>query len=284
MNQSTNKAGARDLASNDMHEIQKHILKKLSLAKKCKYSELKPQATESNKFAYHLQSLISAGLVSAKSGSIKEAKDDGYALTPKGKHYVDTISFESFKPRIQPKIVTLLVLENKPSAAGGTSKGKSTGKVGAKNEPMYLLYKRRKSPFINHIGFPYGKIHLEERIYEAAERELKEKTGLNAKLVHKGDVYLTVHDETELVSHMLCHVFAASNPSGILKTGDPTGECFWAKLSDIPPRQLIPGVLQIEKLLKNGKGKSGSKGSASKSHGGNERFFAEFFLNTTDED
>lgn len=250
----TNTPSAKDITSGGMHDIQKHILKKLSLAKKCKYSELKPAGVESNKFAYHLQSLISGGLVAAKTAD----KDGGYALTPKGKHYVDTISFESFKPRIQPKIVTLLVLENKGS---------------------YLLYKRRKSPFINHIGFPYGKIHLEERIYEAAERELKEKTGLSAKLMHKGDVYLTVHDETELVSHMLCHVFVGSNPSGVLKAGDPTGECFWSKISDIPPRQLIPGVLQIEKLFKANKGKSSGKGGAN-----GARFFAEYFLNTTDED
>lgn len=265
----TNTSGAG--ISGDMHEIQKHILKKLSLAKKCKYSELKPAGTESNKFAYHLQALISAGLIAIiRGGALKESKDSGYGLTPKGKHFVDTISFETFKPRIQPKIVTLLVLEQK--------------NPNKKDEPMYLMYKRRKSPFINHIGFPYGKIHLEERIYEAAERELKEKTGLNAKLVHKGDVYLTVHDETELVSHMLCHIFAASNPSGILKTGDPTGECFWAKLSDIPRRQLIPGVLQIEKLLRGGKGKAAGKSASKNSNGGNERFFAEYFLNTTDED
>lgn len=269
----TNAAGtAKDITGGDLHDIQKHILKKLSLAKKCKYSELKPAGIESNKFAYHLQSLISGGLVTAKSGATtasKNDKDSGYGLTPKGKHYVDTISFESFKPRIQPKIVTLLVLENKST----------DGKSG----PMYLLYKRRKSPFINHVGFPYGKIHLEERIYEAAERELKEKTGLTAKLAHKGDVYLTVHDETELVSHMLCHVFVGSSPSGVLKTGDPTGECFWSKLSDIPPRQLIPGVLQIEKLLKANKGKNSAKGGGKDGASG-ARFFAEYFLNTTDED
>jgi ADP-ribose pyrophosphatase YjhB (NUDIX family) len=239
-----------------MHDIQKHALKKLSLSKACTYSELKPKGIESNAFAYHLRSLIAEGLVAHKTSKAKNSAP--YSLTAKGKQYVDTVSFESFKPRIQPKIVTLLVIEKKDSKArGGIS---------------YVMYKRNRSPFINHIGFPYGKIHLEERLYEAAERELQEKTGLSAKLSHKGDVYITVHDETELVSHMLCHVFVGSNPTGILKTDDTTGQCFWAHMENIPVKQLIPGVQQILKLLNESK-KKNEKG----------RFFAEYFLNTSDD-
>lgn len=254
-----------------MHEIRSQALKKLSIStsKSCAYSELKPAGIESNAFAYHLGSLVDEGLVARKPATRDASKNGAhtYSLTAKGKRYVDTVSFESFKPRIQPKIVTLLVIEKKDSRGGGAGRGAS-----------YLLYKRRRAPFINHIGFPYGKIHLEERLYEAAERELLEKTGLKAKLAHRGDVYLTVHDETELVSHMLCHVFVGSNPTGDLQTDDQTrqsGECFWARIENIPPRELIPGVQQILKLLKGG---SRSRGGAS------SKFFAEFFLNTSDED
>ncbi|MDP2651486.1 MAG: NUDIX domain-containing protein [bacterium] len=221
-----------------MHEVQKHILKRLSLVDKSRYAELKPRTVEGNLFVYHLRSLMRSGLVAST--------EDGYCLTPKGKLLIDRISFETFNERIQPKIVTLLVVEN---------------------ENKYLLYKRRRAPFIGRVGFTYGKIHLEERLREAAERELFEKTNLKADLKHRGDVYITVHDETELVSHMLCHVFTGTKSQGVLRTDTTIGECYWGKLEDVKDTDLIPGVKQIAKLLKKKK----------------EFFFAEYFLNTSDE-
>jgi ADP-ribose pyrophosphatase YjhB (NUDIX family) len=258
----------------DMHHIQKHILKKLSLSRSAAYSELKPAGIESNKFAYHLRTLINDGLIMQKAvqkaaqrnsqkNSQNSSRISAYSLTPKGKLYVDNVSFESFRPRAQPKMVTLLVIEKKGRRADG-------------GDASYILYRRRRAPFINHIGFPYGKIHLEERLHEAAQRELSEKTGLRCKLVHKGDVYITVHDEMELVSHVFCHVFYGKNPAGTLKTDGPCGECFWARVENIPQRDLIPGVQQILKQVRESK---------KKSRGGNGggRFFGEYFLNTTDE-
>lgn len=223
-----------------MHEIQIHILKKLIFSKKAKYCELKPQTTEGNLFSYHLQSLTKKGYIKLTSSY--------YQLTAKGKQYADRISAETIHPRIQPKIVTLLVLKQKNK---------------------YLLYKRKRMPFIDHVGFPYGKIHLEERVQEAAQRELLEKTGLKAVLKHKGDVYITVHDETELISHMLCHVFVGSKITGELSKHNPAGECFWSRVEDQPKAKLIPGVLQIEKALVKNKSKF---------------FFEEYFLNTSEEE
>jgi ADP-ribose pyrophosphatase YjhB (NUDIX family) len=224
-----------------MHHIQKHILKKLSLSKKDRYADLKPRGVESNLFVYHLKALIREGYVISK--------DESYRLSAGGKLYADRVSFESFQERIQPKIVTILVI---------------------KNSDKYLLYRRRRQPFIGRIGFPYGKIHLEEHLDDAASRELNEKTGLETKLTHRGMVYITVHDETELVSHMLCHVFSGQNPSGELRTDTSIGECFWDKLESIPTKKLIPGVKEIAKLLKK---KPSSK-----------LFFAEYFLNTSEDD
>lgn len=223
-----------------MHQIQKHILKKVSTDKKCRYSDLKPKNVEGNLFVYHLKSLMREGYL--------EIKSEKYSLTPAGQRFMDRVSFETMSERIQPKIVTLLVIEK---------------------DKKYLLYKRRRSPFAGYIGFPYGKIHLEERLLEASHRELLEKTGLNANLKHRGEVYISVNNETELISHMLCHVFTGKNPSGNLKTDTLIGECFWGKIDEIPKNKLIPGVTQILKLLKNS--------TVSK------RFFGEYFLNIGDE-
>jgi len=217
-----------------MHEIQKHILKKLSLAKTARYADLKPKYIDGNLFVYHLKALVKVGYVSSGSGK--------YSLTTKGKRYVGGISFETFSERAQPKIVNILIIKDK-------------GK--------YLLYKRKRAPFTGLVGFPYGKIHLEEKVFEAAERELKEKTGLKARLHHRGEVYLTVHEEDELIEHMLCHVFTASKHTNTINSPSDIGECFWSTLEEIPKNKLIPGVKEISKLISKNK----------------ENFFEEYFLN-----
>ena len=209
------------------------------LSKKAKYSELKPKTVEGNLFSYHLQILSKDKYIELKNGK--------YNLTAKGKQYVDKISASTFATRAQPKIVTLLVLKDKNK---------------------YLFYKRQKMPFIDRVGFPYGKLHLEEYIEDAAKRELIEKTGLTASLKHRGVVYLTVHSENEdgeaeLVSQMFCHIFTGTKIKGNLIQNNPEHNCFWAQLENYKKDDLIPGVLQIEKILKQNK---------------NKFFFEEYFL------
>lgn len=222
-----------------MHPIQRDILKVLSLNKEAKYSTLKGNKLEGNTFSYHLKSLL-------KDGYIKK-KDIIYSLTPKGKLFVDKRSSKGFIERIQPKIITAIVL---------------------KNGNKYLLYKRKKEPFFNHIGLPHGKIHLEEKIKDAALRELEEKTGLKAKLRYRGHIYVTVHDETELVSSMLCHIFSGTQIEGDLHKEFSSGECFWSSIDEFKNNELLPGTKQILKLTKDNP---------------NSIFFEEYFLNITDE-
>ncbi|MFA7193697.1 MAG: NUDIX domain-containing protein [Candidatus Paceibacterota bacterium] len=223
-----------------MHEIQKDILKKLSLQKKIRYSDLKDKEVEGNVFVYHLNSLTKLGLIISK--------DKTYSLTSAGKHLISRMSFDTFEERTQPKIVTSMVIEK---------------------DGKYLLYRQKRAPFINFVSFPYGKIHLEERIKDSAERELKEKSGLSAKLKHRGDVYIAVHDETELVTHLLCHVFSGTEVTGELEDGNTVGECFWGTFDEIDSKNILPGAKKILKLVKENK---------------KDHFFAEYFLNTTDEE
>jgi ADP-ribose pyrophosphatase YjhB (NUDIX family)/predicted transcriptional regulator len=223
-----------------MHEIRREILKKLSETKKARYSELKRKGLEGNVFSYHLKALIMEGYIIQKDGA--------YTLTSKGKHLADRVSPADFKERIQPKIITVIII---------------------KKGDEYLLYQRKKQPFFGYVGFPYGKIHLEERIGEAAERELTEKSGFQAKLKYRGHAYFTVHDETELVSSMLCHVFTGTQAEGELLKEFPSGTCFWGKLGDFPKNKLLPGVIQMENLVKENPSKM---------------FFGEYFLNTSDEE
>lgn len=151
---------------------------------------------------------------------------NGYSLTTKGIHYCSRVKFHDHTIRIQPKVVTLIVCRNK--------------------ESEYLMYRRTRQPFLGMIGFPYGKIHLGEHAEEAVKRELQEKTGLSATLKQKGIIYLLVTDASgEVIEHMLCHIFAGTNPKGEIEPEKKFGIVSWMSKQDILKDQLMPGVLEV---------------------------------------
>lgn len=217
-----------------MHAIQSHILKKLTLESVCRFAELKPERIDSNKFVYHLSALQRSGHILQRGGR--------YCLTAAGKRYAEAVSLDSYQPRAQPKIVTLAVVQDA--------------------QKRYLLYRRKRVPMRGLIGFPYGKIHIGERIDEAVVRELKEKARITAHLRLRGHVYLTIHDEEELVANMLAHIYTGLYPEGELREHFEAGESFWARIEDVPRHERMPGVGEILKLLSSGK----------------KNFFAEYFL------
>lgn len=182
-----------------------------------RYSDLKPKLTEGNLFTYHLKKLINERLI-RKVG-------DRYELTAAGKLRADQLSLATFSEPMQPKIVTLIICRNE------------TGE--------YLLYKRNREPFRGLLGFPHGKVHLGERVAEAAERELQEKTGLTAELIRRGEAYVTVYSDGELVSQTLFHVFSGTNPTGKLIGKTKIGQSFWKKIDQSNPLDYSPGVLDI---------------------------------------
>jgi 8-oxo-dGTP pyrophosphatase MutT (NUDIX family) len=202
-----------------MHRLQQHILSQLIRNPNRRYADLKPAEVEGNLFMYHMKSLMKAGYV--------EKADSVYRLTPEGLRYADGLSLETFAPRKQPRIVTLLVCRNE------------TG--------QYLLLKRNRQPLLGKTGFPYGKIHLGETIAQAAARELHEKAGLSATLVHRGDGYVTIYDQAEPVSEIFFHLFAGTNVSGRLKSGKG-GEVFWGNV-DLRDPSLMPSVPDLIRQL-----------------------------------
>lgn len=209
-----------------MHPIRRHIIHHLMINSCLKYSKLKPADIEGNVFMYHLKQLI-------KEELIQKRADGYYEFTSDGRLFADSLSLKTYRPRIQPKIVTLVICQNQ--------------------DGQYLLYKRKREPFINLIGFPYGKIHLGETILDAATRELQEKTGISADLKHQGDVYLTVYQDNNLISHMLAHVFLGQNPNGQLRGQSEIGKCFWEKIKDPKDAKFMSGFLDLYELFRNPK-------------------------------
>jgi ADP-ribose pyrophosphatase YjhB (NUDIX family) len=209
----------------EMHFIDKHILHLLGQHPSRRFSELKLARIESNTFTYHLRRLIERGYVR------KVAR--GYALTSKGVHHSTTVRFEDYSIRIQPKIVTLAVCKNK--------------------QGKFLMYQRTKQPFLDMIGFPYGKIHLGEGIRDAAERDLIEKTGFAATLTQKGILYLLVTDtDGEVIVHMLCHIFLGTDPKEVTEPSRAQlGEVLWMSKSELEKTPTMPGVIDVLRIATN---------------------------------
>ncbi len=204
-----------------MHRLQQHILSQLIHNPVRRYADLKPEDIEGNLFMYHLRQVMAAGWV------IKR-EDGKYELTAEGLRYAETLSLKTLSPRIQPRIVTLLVCRN------------GNGEI--------LLYRRNRQPLIGMSGFPYGKIHLGETIAEAASRELSEKTGLTAKLAHRGDGYITTYVDQEMVSQIMFHLFEGTNIKGQL-THHNDGEAYWVALSELGRIKYLPSVPELLRLL-----------------------------------
>lgn len=202
-----------------MHILQQKIIASLIKQSSLRFSALRPEGIESNQFVYHLKSLMRDGLIK-KSGNL-------YQLTAQGKQLVDKLSLKDFRPRVQPKIVTMIICKN--------------------NKGEYLLQKRTKEPFHNLVSFPYGKLHLGETIQDAAQRELREKTHMIGKLGHAGDVYWLVRDNEDIITHMLCHIFNANNLK-LAKGLELPLDCFWSVLEKINKNDFVPGITKIIKL------------------------------------
>jgi hypothetical protein len=146
---------------NLVHHIQRKILGKLLYAEMLSYSQARPAGVESNHFAYHLDQLVRDDIVT------KEGK--WYLLSPKGLALVDRMSQEKMVERLQPHILTM----SKVTDPQGNT----------------LLFRRGFQPYIHLLGFPLGKIHMEESVQAAAERELREKTGLEGSMLTQRGIH-----------------------------------------------------------------------------------------------
>lgn len=203
-----------------MHRLQQHILSQLIHHPHRRFADLKPADIESNLFMYHLRQLM-------RAGHLAKADNGRYQLTTEGQRFVDTLSLKTLTPRAQPRIVTLLVCRNEAGE--------------------YLFLRRKRQPLLGMVGFPYGKVHLGETIAAAAARELREKAGMSAGLVHRGDGYITIRQDGEPVSQIMFHLFYGENPAGRLQEQTSAGEAFWAPTTAIDDTYMpsVPGLLRL---------------------------------------
>lgn len=196
------------------HHIQKHIIDVLMYSEYARFRDLRPPRTDTNLFTYHLNVLLKSGLI--------QKTDKGYTLTHDGLSYVDHVSSEKKIIRTQPKIITMLLVQN------------SDGDI--------LLHKRDKQPYINAWTLPYGKYHIDDETLEAAaKREAKEKLGLDdQELRHIGDCYIRVKADGEILTTTLAHIFKFNRDD--IATSDSIQ---WARPHKLNQYRLAPAVEQI---------------------------------------
>lgn len=207
-----------------MHYIQRKIITLLMRTPTVTYAQLRPKGVESNHFAYHLEQLVKTGLVSKQ--------DRAYSLTATGLALVDRVSHKDISVRKQPHIVTTIAITN--------GKGEMP------------LFKHMFQPYLGLIGFPQGRLHYEERLPEAATRELSEKVGLQGiPLKLRGIVYIYTTKQDQVISKIAAHVFSGSvTGTPALTTSDPAkGSSFWGDPDDYTEQQCMPGFWHIKTAL-----------------------------------
>jgi ADP-ribose pyrophosphatase YjhB (NUDIX family) len=196
------------------HHIQKHIIDLLKYRELARFRELRPPRIDTNLFTYHLNALVKSGLI--------EKTEHGYTLTNDGLSYVDHVSSEMKIIRTQPKIITMLLIQN------------SNGDI--------LLYKRDKQPYINAWTLPYGKYRIDDKsLMAAAQREAKEKLGMAEQpMTHVGDCYIRVTSEGGILTATLAHIFKFNRDD--IRT---TETIQWARPHKLSEYRLAPAVEQI---------------------------------------
>jgi ADP-ribose pyrophosphatase YjhB (NUDIX family) len=162
------------------HTIDRHILGVLLGREFARFSDMRPPRVDTNLYSYHLKTMLADGWL--------KKTDSGYTLTAKGLAYVDRVSASTVSVRRQPKIITMLLVQN------------SDGEV--------LMMKRQKQPYIDTWTLPYGKLHIDdESIIAAAKREAQEKLNyIPSTSRHAGDCYIRVYEDSEILTSTLAHI------------------------------------------------------------------------------
>lgn len=204
----------------DLHQFQMIVLRKMMPLPLARFRDLKIEGLSTDHLSYHIQALISQGLI-CKTG------DNYYALTDQGKDYVGLIDDHTATIEVQGKIGALIRVSKR--------EGKNT---------LYLVNKRLKQPFFNYVGFHTGKIKVGEGIQIAAARELFEETGLTADL-HFVAVfhYLDYKENGDFLRDMYFYVFNGFNAQGNLIEHNPAEgvENFWTTLAELKKEKTFPG-------------------------------------------
>lgn len=205
------------------HNIQRKIIRALSLHQSLAFAELRPKGVESNAFTYHLRTLI-------KEGYLQKLDNGTYELTAMGKMLGINSHLTPQQWLSQAHAVVFVVVEDK--ARG-------------------LLVRRRKAqPMYGHVGFLHFEPIAEEDTLITAQKICKEKVGIDASFAPRGFGYARFFRDNNLHSFTTFMIVGAKEFTGDITIQTETGDSYWAHRSELEQEpQLLPTMLPIiEKL------------------------------------
>lgn len=210
------------------HHIQSEIFARLRTAKSLRYSELRDPSMESSLFMYHLNELVRQKLVH------KVGRGE-YALAPAGVMLAQTFSGETGKPRMGVLSYTLLFLRS--------DKGR------------WFVLERTKHPYVGMYACISGKLHMNETLAEAAQRELNDFTlgkFATAELEYKGYASVMIQ-KGEQTTHISGPVWFADNVAEIELAPVRHGIPLWMDWEAVAYERFIPGWKEIVQMIEQNK-------------------------------
>lgn len=198
---------------NQLHFLQREILRKLLFTDVARFSDLETENIESNLVNFHINQLIKDGLVT-------KTKDKKYKLSDFGKEYANRMDDEKKLIERQGKISCILCCVRKIDS----------------QDPELLIYTRKKHPFYNSQGYSSGKVKFGESIEETAVRELLEETNLTTS--EKPQLFMIEHHRVfekgseKLLEDKYFNFCRIIDPVGNLKPNEE-GLFEWIKFSKV---------------------------------------------------
>lgn len=194
-----------------LHKLQKLLIEKLMFTPELTFNKLLIKEVDSEHMNYHLKRLVEFRFV--------EKKGRNYFLTDKGKDYANLLDDEMKIIEKQPKTSVII------NAVRKNSKGKIE----------FLLYRRLKQPYFGKVGRVGGKVKYGENFKEAAARELKEETGLEAGELVLEEIYRKIRhrEDGSCIQDVIFYIFFTNSVKGKLEKKNKFQENFWATKKDV---------------------------------------------------
>ena len=219
------------------HQLQREILLKLIHNPSLSFNQLWAKQDNSNKFAYHLKRLEETGLI--------RKNKTHYQLTDEGRKLSAFIEGDSGHKAEMPTLTHVLMV---------------------KKDNKILCQKRLKEPFYGYWGFISGKINFGLNLFECAQRDLEEETGLKAKdITLKGLEQVKTYEKDKLLFHHYMVIIEINNPQGQLKKKTHKAEHSWLTLDQFKEKERFPEIwltlyfsnkftiLEAERYMEDGK-------------------------------
>jgi ADP-ribose pyrophosphatase YjhB (NUDIX family) len=212
--------------------IQNHIISQLKNADSLRYRDIKPVEVPNDLYNYHLQTLVSKGLI--------DKHDDGYSLSEAGREYVADIHHTSDQSNRLFKVNVITVVSR------------------VHNDRLQVLVQERMSqPSYGIIGVMGGTILKGESMTDGARRKLQQETGLSAEFKVLGIERRHLYKNRDLFSDVLFPICYATEHSGELQEMTAFGRNFWMDIGEAialneRPYDSIASITKVLRAIQSG--------------------------------